>query len=428
MRSKQEETFRYNSTRQRILKISSQQNRSVHTLYLPGVEVRITTAGIKVHQKLQIITVGKRAQMRVLHWETGKPEGIRNNLVCYSNNDLISSSGLELDADGDPISLETYYPFGGTAIWATHSQTKTRYKTIRYAGKERDATGLYYYGCRYYAPWLMRWLNPDPAGAVDGMNVFRMVRNNPAGLKDEDGCMPVKGQKRTEPNAYSNSFPSRRGHYQKIPNAVLRTKATATNRESSGGAIADTSQYNIGRLTMVKTESIMTRDKNRSTGLKIVKNAGDVFRYDTRSPREIMKKGFTGTNAVYHPLAFFGERTVFCSESRTGAEIFKKNFEAGNKKPLYNLYKINAEGLETVSLSLNSFLYGRENLIKYMASRKIIERNLSEQFMNTFTEKYCSTVKAMLTVDEIQIQGPVTPDRITPLSPPGLDYLDLAWW
>ncbi|MFJ2714382.1 RHS repeat-associated core domain-containing protein, partial [Pseudomonas sp. NPDC087346] len=57
----------------------------------------------------------------------------------------------------------------------------------RYSGKERDATGLYYYGFRYYAPWLGRWINPDPAGTIDGLNLYRMVRNNPIALFDTDG-------------------------------------------------------------------------------------------------------------------------------------------------------------------------------------------------------------------------------------------------
>jgi insecticidal toxin complex protein TccC len=60
---------------------------------------------------------------------------------------------------------------------------------VRYSGKERDNTGLYYYGYRYYAPWLCRWLNADPAREVDGLNLFRMVVNNPVTLEDKMGLM-----------------------------------------------------------------------------------------------------------------------------------------------------------------------------------------------------------------------------------------------
>ena len=61
---------------------------------------------------------------------------------------------------------------------------------MRYSGKERDATGLYYYGFRYYAPWLQRWINPDPAWEIDGLNFYRMVRNNPIAFHDPNGLSP----------------------------------------------------------------------------------------------------------------------------------------------------------------------------------------------------------------------------------------------
>lgn len=61
------------------------------------------------------------------------------------------------------------------------------YKTLRYSGKEMDECGLYYYGARYYAPWLQRWVSADPAGEVDGLNLYRFVRNNPLRYVDNDG-------------------------------------------------------------------------------------------------------------------------------------------------------------------------------------------------------------------------------------------------
>ena len=83
-------------------------------------------------------------------------------------------------SEGQLISYEEYFPFGSTAFTAGSNATEVALKAYRYTGKEcEDTTGLYYYGARYYAPWMGRWLNPDPAGTVDGLNVFRYVRNNP---------------------------------------------------------------------------------------------------------------------------------------------------------------------------------------------------------------------------------------------------------
>ena len=80
----------------------------------------------------------------------------------------LDSASLELDGAGQVISYEEYFPYGGTSFIAGSNQKEVKLKEYRYTGKERDdATGLYYYGARYYAPWLGRWLNCD-----------KMFRNN----------------------------------------------------------------------------------------------------------------------------------------------------------------------------------------------------------------------------------------------------------
>ncbi|MCI3946920.1 YD repeat protein [Pseudomonas syringae] len=183
-----DECYSYDGQGQRCRKISTSQ-ASGRTLthevrYLPGLEIR-TTAG---DETLHVITAqAGRNSVRVLHWEAGKPGAIANDQVRYSLSDHLGSSTLELDQQGALISHERYYPFGGTAWWAARSAVEAKYKTVRYSGKERDASGLYYYGFRYYAPWLQRWINPDPAGAVDGLNLYRMVGNNPLRNKDNNG-------------------------------------------------------------------------------------------------------------------------------------------------------------------------------------------------------------------------------------------------
>ncbi|EPE4188428.1 RHS repeat domain-containing protein [Yersinia enterocolitica] len=187
------ERYRYASDAMRISKTCTRQSgnntQTQHTQYLPGLELRTIQQGDGLKEDRHTVTVGEagRAQVRVLHWNIGLPEGISNNQVRYSYDNLIGSSGLEVDGEGELISLEEYYPYGGTAVWTARSQVEANYKTIRYSGKERDATGLYYYGYRYYQPWAGRWLSADPAGTVDGLNLFRMVQNNPITGADEKG-------------------------------------------------------------------------------------------------------------------------------------------------------------------------------------------------------------------------------------------------
>ena len=75
---------------------------------------------------------------------------------------------------------------------AVRSQTETP-KRFRYTGKERDEeSGLYYYGARYGAPWIGRWINPDPSGLADGPNPYSMTTANPTSHFDRDGRQTTK--------------------------------------------------------------------------------------------------------------------------------------------------------------------------------------------------------------------------------------------
>jgi RHS repeat-associated protein len=111
------------------------------------------------------------------------PEGTH-----YQMGNHLDSASIEVNENGELITYEEYYPYGGTSLVAGRSEREVREKEYRYSGKERDShTGLYYYGARYYAPWLGRWLNPDPAGPVDGMNLYFFVGNNPIRNVDPTG-------------------------------------------------------------------------------------------------------------------------------------------------------------------------------------------------------------------------------------------------
>jgi insecticidal toxin complex protein TccC len=135
-----------------------------------------------------VITLpGGHGSVRCLHWVTGKPLNIAADQVRYSLDDHLGSCALELDQQAQVISQEGYYPFGATAWYARGSEVDADYKTIRYSGKEMDDSGLYYYGARYYAPWLQRWVSADPAGGVDGLNLYAFVGNNPLRYIDDTG-------------------------------------------------------------------------------------------------------------------------------------------------------------------------------------------------------------------------------------------------
>ncbi|MGF6136986.1 RHS repeat domain-containing protein [Pseudomonas laurylsulfatiphila] len=214
-----DEVYVYHGNGQRGRKVRTQQTKAVghvaQVLYLPGLEIRRNTA---TGEELHVMTVqSEHSQMRRLHWLANGRKALPAAQSRFNVDDHLGSYVLELDEQGEVISHEGYYPFGGSAWWAAKSQIRADCKTIRYSGKERDATGLYYYGLRYYAPWLNRWINPDPAGDIDGLNLYRMVRNNPLRFRDGDGRAPE------DIDEYSENSPSARAPgYQQDPGKFRR--------------------------------------------------------------------------------------------------------------------------------------------------------------------------------------------------------------
>jgi insecticidal toxin complex protein TccC len=182
-----EEFYRYSQGARVYKRHETHMSSLTHfqeVIYLPGLEIRTRDNGEELH----VITLpGGHGSVRCLHWVTGQPVNIAADQVRYSLDDHLGSCALELDQQAQVISEEGYYPFGATAWYARGSEVDVDYKTVRYSGKEMDDSGLYYYGARYYAPWLQRWLSADPAGAVDGLNLYAMVGNNPIRFIDNGG-------------------------------------------------------------------------------------------------------------------------------------------------------------------------------------------------------------------------------------------------
>ncbi|WP_233237854.1 RHS repeat-associated core domain-containing protein [Bordetella sp. LUAb4] len=195
------ESYAYGGDGQRVRKTAFAQTsgamqQSADAIYLPGLELRVSG-----NEALEVIVLDDGA--RVLNWTANKPSDIANRQLRYQYRERQGSCQIETDDQGAVITQEEYYPYGGTAVWASRSTSEATYKTIRYSGKERDAAGLYYYGLRYYQPWIGRWVSTDPAGTVDGLNLYCMVGNNPitrrdlAGLvgEDSDDSPPMKRAK-----------------------------------------------------------------------------------------------------------------------------------------------------------------------------------------------------------------------------------------
>jgi RHS repeat-associated protein len=115
-------------------------------------------------------------------------DGSSAQLIRDQYGNHLGSDSLELDAAGQVISYEEYYPYGSTSYQAGRSAAETSLKRYRYTGMERDEeSGFTYHGARHYAAWIGRWISTDPIGTADDLNTYCYARNRPTVFLDPNG-------------------------------------------------------------------------------------------------------------------------------------------------------------------------------------------------------------------------------------------------
>ena len=131
---------------------------------------------------------GDRRVEVVKHYRSGEQKVATRDRdgLKYVYPDHLGSSSRMADASGNQVKAIFYAPFGATI--EEHGDATACY---RYTGKEKDDSGLYYYGARYYDDALGRFLATDSVlpnvYEPQQLNRFAYVRNNPLKLVDPDG-------------------------------------------------------------------------------------------------------------------------------------------------------------------------------------------------------------------------------------------------
>ena len=115
--------------------------------------------------------------------EDGTPE------TFYCITDHLGSVRAMVDAEGNAVERNDYYPFGAQHARADYPQIANRYK---FNGKEREKAGganWLDYGARRYDPALARWTTPDPLGdSYLPYSPYAYCLNNPIKLVDPNGA------------------------------------------------------------------------------------------------------------------------------------------------------------------------------------------------------------------------------------------------
>jgi RHS repeat-associated protein len=105
--------------------------------------------------------------------------------------DHLGSANLLLDEQGRILSEMAYYPFG-----LTRYQNNGKEIIYGFTGKELDASGLHYYGARYYDALTGRFISADPLYVENpiknqanpqSLNVYAYALNSPLVYNDPTG-------------------------------------------------------------------------------------------------------------------------------------------------------------------------------------------------------------------------------------------------
>lgn len=111
----------------------------------------------------------------------------------YYLADHLGTTQMEFAGGGWPVWRGEFAPFG------QELDTQVTTNHYKFTGKERDAeSGLDYFGARYYASSMGRWMSPDwsakyepvPYAKLDNpqsLNLYAYVLNNPLSNRDDDG-------------------------------------------------------------------------------------------------------------------------------------------------------------------------------------------------------------------------------------------------
>ena len=111
--------------------------------------------------------------------------------LSFVISDPRGSAVAYVDAQGNPLRQQGFSPFGQQRPPPDLTDT-----TPGFLGHDRDrVSGLINFGVRAYAPWLGRWISPDPSGTADGLNLYQYAQSNPIKLIDRVGH---SGQKKRE--------------------------------------------------------------------------------------------------------------------------------------------------------------------------------------------------------------------------------------
>lgn len=183
--------FWYDANHSRWKQQSSYLGSSDTTIYIGGLMEKWLVSGYTAYRHYIDAGGSKVVYMR---WSSGENE------IYYTSKDHLGSMDVVTDAWGDPVVGGSFAAFGGRRAtdWSDEYPSNDEYD-LYYLTDPRGFTGhehldnldLVHMNGRVYAPWLGKFLSPDPyitePGNTQNYNRYSYVYNNPLRFIDPSG-------------------------------------------------------------------------------------------------------------------------------------------------------------------------------------------------------------------------------------------------
>ncbi len=290
--------------------------------------------------------------------------------VRYQYTNHLDSASLELDQNGDIITYEEYHPFGTTSYRSGRNEIDVSLKRYKYVHKELDnETGLYYYGMRYYAPWIARFISVDPLQFdYPYYTPYQYAGNKPISYIDLDGAEESK----TKENKSKKKKPEKKEPYKRII-VYGGAKSKTDNSSFYFAALNVKKDYNNDGKIIVKTidsaknliDFINSQEDNSIQSLDIFTH-GDMFGIylikgasinKDITTEEVEKKDLNASLYIGSTTKFFYGSDLH-DESDTIKNIDFKKFTENAKIEIHGcLTAGDAYIMDNIAADLSEYLY-----------------------------------------------------------------------